>query len=647
MNGVDYTKQLAKDREYFRDTAQKTKQASEKLVSDTNDRADHVMEKQKNTFVEDKAELESSYQKNLDHLKDKTTSSIDSMKEKKRQELERAREEFSHDSSVNRKDFDQRLKDIKSSYGKSSESLEALNSHLHKTKDKKYSRNVQDLIKTQEKQMDSYQQKLAGAGSGLKDQFRREKSQLVRANEDNVQNLKNENFKQENAIKDKLGTLLNKTKEVNETEKEILKDHLDEKMNTAQKTFDERASKMAHDYPEKLKKISASQHEETIKDNKAHQNSLEIMQKNFNKQFRAIETEKRRKEAGGSGLAGIMSDQSANKDVNVQKNRVKDLQQKLENTRMTYHNKAVDEEREHFKTLKDQSLEATTLLDKKTNELVADRLQVVEKERSNSLEKLTHREEQNTLTKASYEQQLAVERNQANERLTNLKQNFNKSMKSMEVSSKLNLEDVTTVANEDKSEFIKRVTTERSKELYSMKREFDKSMDLVVEGYEQRIQKLQRDNESLKTTMEQRIQSISSKKDKELETQQKLADGRRTAEANSNRLVLDQREHKLRSSLNQLSSTFQQKMDVMQANNDTKLKLLTDDYESKLKELTVSKTKELSEKEMSQAVAVERLKQIYEDEKARLINGFENQIQSMKVSFKDQMDQQKDLKRIS
>jgi hypothetical protein len=65
MKGVDYTKQLHKDREYFNDTIRKTQVATDRKIADINERADYITKKQRDNFIEDKAELESSYQKIL------------------------------------------------------------------------------------------------------------------------------------------------------------------------------------------------------------------------------------------------------------------------------------------------------------------------------------------------------------------------------------------------------------------------------------------------------------------------------------------------------------------------------------------------------------------------------------------------------
>src|SRR5690606_13934050 len=76
MKGIDYTKQLHKDREYFQNTIKKTQESAEKRIADNDERTQSIVGKQRNNFIEDKAELESNYQNNLEALNEKTRSSL-------------------------------------------------------------------------------------------------------------------------------------------------------------------------------------------------------------------------------------------------------------------------------------------------------------------------------------------------------------------------------------------------------------------------------------------------------------------------------------------------------------------------------------------------------------------------------------------
>jgi hypothetical protein len=114
MNGVDYTKQLAKEREYFRETSRKTKEAADKQIDSTNKRADHVMAKQRDNFIQDRAELETNYQTNLESIKEKSLASMEGTNSKFNEQLEKERETLTEETMKKSHDLEQMLKEIKS-----------------------------------------------------------------------------------------------------------------------------------------------------------------------------------------------------------------------------------------------------------------------------------------------------------------------------------------------------------------------------------------------------------------------------------------------------------------------------------------------------------------------------------------------------
>ena len=118
MKSVDYSKTLSKEREYFKDAIRRTNESADKRVANANERNEVVVKKQAKNFIEDKAELESSYQKNIERLEDKSRSSVNTDNARFHEERDKERQDFSNQSISKRKDFDQRLSDITNSYKK-------------------------------------------------------------------------------------------------------------------------------------------------------------------------------------------------------------------------------------------------------------------------------------------------------------------------------------------------------------------------------------------------------------------------------------------------------------------------------------------------------------------------------------------------
>jgi hypothetical protein len=647
INGVDYTKQLAKDREYFQDANKKLRDSTEKRIDDTEKRSEHVMTKQRENFIEDKAELESAYQKNADKLKDKTKSSLEGSSSKFQEELVKERENFTQDSLKKSKDFDQRLNDIKSSYGKSFNSEKDRHEDLEKTMKNKFGNNVNELRNDSDEKLKDYQDRMSGAGASLKDQYNRERQQLVRAQEDRLTDAYKDSAHKRTELKDRISTENKKAKEVQESELAHQKRYTQDRLGTMQGKYQDRFDSIAKDYSERSDNLVEAQQRNAVKINRENQEKVTDIRRDYNDSLRQMDLQKRREDTGSGEFAEVVSKQQGNKDHVIHNNKVKNLREELVEAQRSYQHRASNEQTSFNDTLKEQASEATAREDRKLNEANANKIITVAHEREKSVDQLQNREHQNRLDKSAYEAQLMNERNNSKQRLDSLKENFNKSMMTLEEKNKLALDDVTKTSNQDKKEFMKKVQEVRSNEIFGMKREFGKMMDSTVQDYEQRLNTYQRDNEYLKLTMDQKIQNITDQTQKQLDSQRTLFEDRRSADVKGQQILMDQRESQLKKNFAEMNMNYQKKIDKLQISSDSKLKLITNDYESKLKELKATTSKDLAVKDTDHNIELDRIKQTYDDEKTRLVSSYENQIQAMKNGHKEQMDTLAEYKKLS
>jgi hypothetical protein len=647
MNGVDYSKQLAKDREYYQDALKKTKDAHEQRLSATIDRNDHVQKKQRENFIEDKAELESSQQKHIAELQDKTREAIEVRKEKYQKELAKERENFSKESTYSKKDFDQRLNDIKSSYQKSFKAEKDLHNDVQTSDRKRYSKNINEIQENSEEKLKSYQDKLTGAGSSVKDQYKREREQLVRAHEDHSTLMQRDSAKKREELKERIANDLKRTKEVQDADLHHAREYSQDRLKTIQNRYQERFDGMTQDHSRRSEELVETQQKDANKTNREHQEQVHNIRRDFNKEMRMVELEKRRRDNGSGDFAQVMSKQQGLNEKGIQEAKIDRLKDQIVDAQRVYQERASDEQNVFNETLKSQNMEAAARQERKLNEVNADKLSTVAHEREKAFLQIDNREQINKADKVSSEQQLILERANAKHRMNKLKENFNQSMKAMEERQKLTLEDVTKSTNNDKAEFMKKMNENRANEIFGMKREFSKLMDSTVNEYEQRLANFQRENEYLKLTMDQKVQNITDQTEKQLESQRQMFEDRKAADIKGQQLLMDQRESQLKSDMNHMSVSFQKKIDKMQITSETKLKLLTNDYENKLKELRATTSRDLAQKDMNHQIEQERLKQAYEAEKNRVVASYENQIQSMKTGHREQMESLKEYKRLS
>lgn len=647
MNGVDYTKQLSKEREYFQDQNRKLREATDKRVEDTDKRAEHVMSKQRENFIQDKADLENSYQANLDKLKEKTASSLENNSSKHHEDLEKERQAFTQDSLRKSKDFDQRLNDIKSSYSKAFDSERDRHQELEKTQKNKYNENVSNIRQDTDEKLKTYQDRMLGAGADLKDQYNRERQQLVRAQEDRLTDAYKDAAHKRAELKDNINYENKKRNDVHNAELAQQRQYTQDRLSNIQDKFQDRYEGLSKDYSQRSENLARTQQDSTKQTNREQQDKLAAVQRKYNDDLKKIELEKRRRDNGDGEFAGVVEKQQGLKEKVIQENKIKRLKDDLASAQRTYETQSSKDRLQHRETLKEQSIEATARQDKKLNEANADKLVTVTREREKATKEVKNREHQNRLDKTAYEAQLMNERNGANERLRKLKENFNQSLSTLEEKHTAALQDVTKASNTDKAEFMKKAQETRSEEIFEMKRAFSKMMDATVQDYETRLATYQRDNEYLKMSMNQKVQNIIDQTEKQIESQKTLYDDRRAADMKDQQILMDQRESQLKRNFAEMNLNYQKKIDKMQMEYDSRFKLMTNDYETKLKEQKALASKAAAAKDTTHQIELDRIKQAYEDEKTRVVNAYESQIESLKNGHAEAMKQMQDFKRLS
>jgi hypothetical protein len=242
---------------------------------------------------------------------------------------------------------------------------------------------------------------------------------------------------------------------------------------------------------------------------------------------------------------------------------------------------------------------------------------------------------------------VTTERKFSNERFQRLKENFNESMKGLEDRHKDSLEQVTKSAHADKRDFVKNVEEKRVQEIIDMKRAFEKMLNSTVNDYEQRLAGYQRENELLKVTMDQKIKMIIDKTQNELDSQRTLFKDRHQEDVRNQQMVMDDKENQLKQTITDLNNHYQKKIDKMQIESETKLKLITDEYETKLRTIRADNKKEILLRDNAHKYELTNIKKAYEDEKMRITNLYEAQIETMQKGHKEQVAQLNQFKRFS
>ncbi len=647
MNGVDYTRRLAKEREYFQDSIKKNNEAHKQRLDETETRSKHVVEKQSENFIKDKADLEKSYQGNINNLVDKNRESMNHQTDKFNQDSEKERLAFAQESNAKSKDFDQRLNDIKHSYKRAFGSEKETNTDIRDAEKKRYQGNVKELVVKQDGQLKKYQEEIAGAGADIKDQFKREKQQLVRNQEETLAATQRRHFNEKETVKNRLSGELVKTKETHQQEGDQLRDYTQDKIVKTEKYHSGRSDQLAKDYTERYARDAEKQHQLAIKSNRQYEEQFDKVRRDAQNEIRQADNLARRRDNGeGEFNAAVSSNREFN-GKSIQDHKLQNMKGALEDTKRTYEEMAAADANNHKITNDKDRAQTQAFIDKRTNQLKAEKMITVAEERIENQTRVDHQERQNLVKSRDYERQVMQEKKMGDTRVKNLKENFHKSITEIEDKLRENIEDVTRTANADKKEFLKKTSERTIEQLADMKQEYNRHLDQTVQGYEFRIATAQKNFDELKMSTDQKMATMAQQSEVELNYEKTTGAERRDAEVRGLKAAMNDQAHQHRMEVNNLMVNYQKQLAKVQSQNDLKLKLISNDYESKLKESQASKSRELAEKDNANRTELERLKANYSDDKSKLVSDYEAKIQQLKDHHETQMQQLNDFKRLS
>ncbi len=647
MNGVDYTRRLSKEREYFQDSIKKNNEANKQRLEETENRSKHVTEKQSENFIKDKSNLEKSYQGNLNNLVDKNRDSMDHQTDKFNKDIAKERTEFAQESNAKSKDFDQRLNDIKHSYKRAFGSEKENNEEVRSADKKRYQGNVKELVVKQDGQLKKYQEDIAGAGADIKDSFKREKQQLVRNQEETLAETQKRHFNEKEGIKKRLSGELSKTKEIHEDEGKQLRDYTQDKIVKTEKYHSGRSNQLAEDYTERYATDAEKQHQLSVKTNRQYEDQFDKVKRDAQNEIRQADNLARRRDNGEGEFNAAVSQNSEYNGKSIQDHKLQNMKGALDDTKRTYEEMAATDANNQKVTGEKDRANTQAFIDKRTNQLKAEKMVTVADERLENQNKLDHQQRQNLVKSRDYERQVMQEKKMGDTRVKNLKENFHKSITEIEEKLRGNIEDVTRTANADKKDFLKKNSERTIEQLADMKAEYNRHLDQTVQGYEFRLANSEKNFDELKMATETKMASMAQQSEVELNYEKTTGAERRNAEVRGLRAAMGEQGHQHRMEVNNMMVNYQKQLAKIQAQNDLKLKLISNDYETKLKEAQAGKSRELAEKENIGRAEMERLKANYSDDKQRTVTTYETKLQQMQDHHDTQMQQLNEFKKLS
>lgn len=646
MNGVDYTRKLAVERDNAQNMIQKDREYTQGLIKQEQAMNEAAQKKQRSIFDRDRADLETGHQEKLQEIREKTAELTANDRAHYHEQLEGEKNRFQKDRIAMSKDFDSRLRNIQDSYKRNTDSTEKANKANLSQTQKRYEGNVDAIIDERDHTVKKFQDRMIGAGANLREQHKREQAETARKNDARVQDLYKDEAQKRYAIKDQLQGDLELVRKTHEQELQQLNDYNREKTKNLQDGFAARATGIAEDYSrmnnETVRKQAQTDHQRT----KEAAAQLSEVRRSYDRDIRNQQIQSRRRDNGSGEFAEVAKRQQGKDEAQVLRDRVEHLQDTItEQNRVFAEHRSADAEK-NDEMFRKESVESANRYEKQGRELTQDKIVNLVKEREKATKLHTQQEASLNAERNRYERQLLWERGEGNKKLTKLKENFNESFRKVDESNKKFVEDLRKASDEDHRNFLIESSKQHSDQISEMRRNFNLLMDGTTASYEDRLNERIEENRRLRDMLDQKVAFEREHAEERIQKQTEHYNNKRAADDKSAHEHLDQREASFRKQMRDLSSSYQRRMDKQQYESEIKHKTTVKDYEYKLKSQAQAHAKELGEVKAMHEMEIKRLTQLKETEKAQIATQLGNELNQAREAHRETKDRLDDYKRI-
>ena len=633
MSGIDYQKALITQRNNYVKNVRDQKRSHDERVNQLNKQHNHVVESQRNAYLNDKKTMETTFGDRYDKMQSNMQESLSEKSKKYNEETLRQKEDFQKASQDNVKKFNQRYSALEREFKKNIEETNQTNSNIQGQLRDSYDERVDSIRKKAQLDLKEYQRNVLGRGEDIKDTFSGEKQELISAHQDETRKLMKSELQKRNLLKDNIVKDMRLMKKHLEDERIRNRDIQRDNFERVITDSNDKVKHIQEKSKAEIKRMSESQVDEVRRQNKAFTKRFSDQERRYNKNLRDQEISARRNST---------SKGSVQYEINKERRKVEE--QQLANQKkilIDERNKVIVEASEKIDKaqgkfideLKENKLEYAEALERQkwlmnndfTKELVKDRLK--QEELIQSFEnKIAHEKE------VAY-QQFVSEREQSKEKVDHLKTDFHKSLVDARVKSEKNYTDLKFKNVQEKKQIAKVLNEQNSQQKAFMRKVFTDRMDNLARSYENRIDYLEAQNKVLRQNMEDTIGSLVRDTQEEIQRQQEEYAKVAKAEVKAQQEISQQKVKKLRDNISRVHTNYNAKINEVKLASDRNMKKMSYKYDEILKnerkkyQKIIDQNNRFFEREMT------RLKTANESEKTRLISQYEYQIQKMRDAF--------------
>lgn len=636
MNGVDYAKNLSKEKQYTRKVLDRQQRAHEDEMKALKESRDHRLKSSSKSYENSVKDMRNQFEKRYADLNEDQRSELQKIQNRYNERITEERDSINKEKGNNLEQWQRKINHLRDEYNKDLKYRTQDYESKNEQNIQRYNTALKNVQDKNEKNFKEYQDNALGSTKKAGELLQKEKRQLIDEHKKDRGKLLKEHVESRNDFRTKVTNDIAKIRKQKEDDVYRIETQADRKFQNLVESSSARLSNLKADYDRETEKANDAKRLENKKSNRAFTERFAEQEKRYNQRLSDINF---RREKGGLGSSNPEIDyqkalrQNDKNEFEIKKNMVIADRNKLEES---YSKKIQDMQESFSDTYRNVKLHQFKSLENKFNEINKEaHKRNITNETEIAQLKTEHQVAKNTMNKDKDE---AVNEAQADSarKIKKMKRDFSYSQKLSQEENRQILEEAREELLAEKREFAKKMSEQNSEKTAFIRKNYTDKIDKLVDDYEKRINNLVSQNKIQKNKFEAELLHVKERASEDIKVSENKIRKVAKQEMENQKNIADGKVDQLRNQIRNLKANFEQKIGKERLDSDRKLKNLTLKYESEVRKLknTHSEAQELTKRFFEKEIAA--LKLATNNEKEVLKGQYENRISKL-----EQINQEK------
>jgi len=520
MNGIDFSKKLNRQNDLHQKSMMEARRNHSEEIENLTEMNDRKLKDRSETYSKSLENKEKDYVKNYNRVSEEQRKALLEKNYAYENALRKNEEAFHTEKKDNIDGWNKKFAELRDDFRKNLSDTKENDQDLRGAMDKNYKNNINNIRSIAAKDLNEYIDNTKTEKKESDVQYRIEKNNIIDKNQREMKEL----VRSEN---DKRAFILdNGISDVNDYKDQQAKNYINTRKDAEDKFQKQIAytdDKIAKEIDQREKRTIESQIKDNHEQNKSFNERYKDLSKNYNKEVRAVEFRNRAEKISQAEVNKEIQKKYDENQKSQFDQRIKINLEEKNNIENKLTEKISDTIESYQGALREKNIKTGEKISKIENDLTESNRQEryldnLQKEQliNNNRAALKYEKDKNFSTVEGIDKQ-------NNLVIKNLKENFDRSLKSANEKSRKNFEETKSEMLADKRTLEKRLHEQNSRQTSNIREFYSDKIDKMVQGYESRINSLELQNKMIVQNSNEMIRDIKRISSAEIERQKKIS----------------------------------------------------------------------------------------------------------------------------